>query len=152
MRGLLFLIACLASGQGGAEIYRWVDSSGQVHFGERPMADDAQRIELPADNRGPGPAVPSDAARRARQQRMLEAFEYDRERKTQQEAEAAQRARRLAAECERARRYWRQLNFPGPIYKTDDNGQRRYLDDAERAAEKDRLRPMYRKVCGEPAE
>ena len=152
MRVFVFLIACVANVPAVAEIYRWVDSNGQVHFGERPMTDDAQRIEVPSHDREPQAAAPNEAARRARQRRMLEAFEYERAREAEQEARAAQRASRRAEQCDQARQYWRRLNHPGPIYEVDDQGRRRYLDEAQRKAEQDRARPMYREVCGESPE
>lgn len=152
MRLLLLCCACLISGPVAAEIYRWVDANGLVHFGERPMTDDAHRIEVPSQDREPQAAAPNEAARRARQRRLLEAFEYEREREAEQEARAAQRASRRAERCDQARQYWRRLNHPGPIYEVDDQGRRRYLDEAERKAEQDRVRPMYREVCGESPE
>jgi len=45
----MFLFAVLqgASGDGRAEVYRWVDENGGVHYGERPGAPrDAQRLDI----------------------------------------------------------------------------------------------------------
>jgi len=51
----------LAVGSGGAaaqtEVYRWKDSSGKVHFGDRPDAGDARgarRVVVPAPNLADG--------------------------------------------------------------------------------------------------
>ncbi len=47
MRPLLsaVLIMLVLPGVAGAEIYRWVDAQGRVHFGERPL-EGAQRLEV----------------------------------------------------------------------------------------------------------
>ena len=45
MRSLLPLILILAL-PAQAEIYRWVDEQGKVHFGDAPTRDDAQKVEV----------------------------------------------------------------------------------------------------------
>lgn len=149
MRGLLVFILLLATGVVAAEIFRWTDDTGQVHYGERPPDDRAQRLAIPGSRSAAPGAVPDETQRRARQQRLLEAFEYERERKATRQAQDAEQARQRAVRCERLRRHWRRLSYAGPIYSAGEDGERRYLDDAERAAQKDRLRPAYQRACGE---
>lgn len=130
-----------------AEVYRWTDDNGQVHFSQRPPPRDAERLDVPGG--APGPAAdPEAAARRARQQRLLETYEYERGRREQQDAEAAEARERDARRCREVQRRWRLLAHPGPVYFKDADGDRDYLDDARRAAEQDRLRPLYRRYCG----
>jgi hypothetical protein len=144
----ILIVLCLASGPALAEIYRWVDSAGQVHYGERPPTQDAERVRLPSSPGTGARDAPSESERRARQQRLLESYEYERARKAERQAAEARRQRELAAQCDRLRRYWQTLAFAGPVYVEDDGGQRRYLDDAERAAEQARLRPAMERACG----
>jgi len=145
----LLILLALPSAPVVAEVYKWTDEAGRVHYGERLPPEGAQRMALPED--GPSAAAPAadDAQRRARQQRLLESFSYERERKKQQQARTAEEARKRALACEQLRRSWRRLNFPAPVYFRQEDGERRYLDDSERAAELDRLRPAYRQACGE---
>ena len=132
-----------------AEIYRWIDENGRVHYGERPPHDTAERVQLP---REATPTVTAPAAdeteRRVRQRRMLDAFSHEREQKKAQRAREEKARQRLAQDCERIKRRWKELNYGGPIYYEQPDGGRRYVDDAERAAELDALRPAYRKACG----
>lgn len=144
---VFFGLAWLASAQ--AEIYRWTDDMGRVHYGERPPGRDAVRLELPESRSEPANVTAGETERRERQRRMLEAFEYERGRKAEQAAREADQRRRRQAACERLRAQWRRLSYPGPIYFSEDGGGRRYLDDAQRAAEKDRLRPFYQQACGD---
>lgn len=149
MRGILVLIVSLVTVPAFGEIYRWTDADGRVHYGERPPGDNATRIDVTGPHGGSADTAPTEAARRERQRRLLESFEYERAREAEREAEAAERARQRDAQCERLRQHWGRLNHPGPLYETDGEGGRRYLDDDERAAQKSRLRPVYRQVCGE---
>lgn len=133
-----------------AEIYRWTDGAGRVHYGERPPPGDAERIELRSEHARPGTAAMagSEAERRARRQRLLDAYAYEREQKRERAAEAAQEDARRAAACNDLKRRWRRLNHPGPVYLLGEDGQRAYLDDDARAAELERMRPAYRQACG----
>ena len=149
MKWLLYpIVLLLAHPAVAAEVYRWTDEQGRVHYGERPPAQGAERLDLPATG---SPSTTPDASateRRARQQRLLDAYAYERERKQAAQAEAAAREQELAQECARLQRYWRRLSFSGPIYIKGDAGERRYLSDQQRAAEIERLRPAYRAACG----
>lgn len=42
----LFILLLILPGLAAAEIYRWVDEDGVVHYGDRPPGD-AERVELP---------------------------------------------------------------------------------------------------------
>lgn len=131
-----------------ADIYRWKDETGQVHYGQRPPPAGADKLEL--EQRPATRAVPdSQAARRARQQRLLEAFAYEREQKRAAAERAARDNRRSAADCRRLQRRWRLLSHPGPVYLANDDGGRDYLSDERRAAAKTDIRPAYLRACGE---
>ena len=144
---LLMLLA--ASPAGAAEVYRWTDQDGQVHYGQRPPpVEGARRMDLP-DATADG--VAEDAVlkqRRDDQRRLLESFEYERGRKQDGlYREAEQRARALAR-CRELQRYWRRLGHPGPIYIKREDGEREFLSDQQRDAEKARVRPVYVQACG----
>jgi hypothetical protein len=145
---ILLLAACLFhAASTGAEVYRWTDANGQVHYGERPPPEGARRLDLPPA----GAAVDTDpdmAGRRDRQQRLLESYEYER---TQRQADAARAAEERADDAERCRaleRRWRELSHGGPVYFTGPDGSRDYLTEARRASEKEKMRPAFRRFCG----
>lgn len=141
--------AVVLSTAAAAEVYRWTDAKGQVHYGQRPPhGQDARRMELPAGNAAPG-GEPDAAARREHRQRVLDDFEYRRQRKREEAARLEQQQAEKAAECQRLQRQWRRLTHAGPIYYRRPGGEREYIDDREREAQKDALRPRYRDACGE---
>jgi len=146
---LVLVLAVLGFVEAQADIYRWTDESGRVHYGERPPHDEARRMDLPASGKSDAASTATDAQRRARQRRLLESYDYEREKKREQQAKDAEQARELAQQCERLKRRWRRFNHPWPIYFKEDDGARRYLDDGERAVELEKMRPAYRKACGE---
>jgi len=43
----LLLLLCIVAGTGSAEIYRWVDSAGKVHFSDQPSEEHrSESLEL----------------------------------------------------------------------------------------------------------
>ncbi len=147
-RTLLLLVSLGVATAASAEVYRWTDANGRVHYGERPPVG-AERIELPRQSPPPAMPTPSDSERRERQRRMLDAFAHKREQKRQRAERDAKARRERARECERIKRHWRQWTHPGPIYTEQPDGGRSYIDEAGRQAELERLRPAYRDACGE---
>ncbi|MCB1725039.1 MAG: DUF4124 domain-containing protein [Chromatiaceae bacterium] len=146
------LLACLGTGVTAVagEVYRWTDAGGQVHFEQGPPRDrDAQRLDMHESRPRAERTDPPLAERRDRQQRLLESFEYERDRKRAAALRERSRQNRNAGYCDELRLQWRRLNHPGPIFHTRADGGRDYLSDAQREGEKDKLRPAYREACGE---
>lgn len=149
MRLLLMLMAFLPSvSVFAAEVYRWTDANGQVHFSQRPPAADAEKIELPDSGSTGAPVDQTAAERRDRQRRVLESYEYEREQKKRAAAKAEQEDRDRAAKCADLERSWRSLSHGGPIYYRGENGERDYLSEQQRTAEKEELRAYYQRYCG----
>jgi hypothetical protein len=92
----MFAIALAAlAAVAAAEVHRWTDAEGRVHYGDRPPAG-SQSVPV-TTGASPSQPVPSDAERLERQQRMLDAYRQEREEKQQAEA------RHKAEEAERER-------------------------------------------------
>ena len=142
------LALMLLSTAESAEIYRWTDDNGQVHFSQRPPPREAQRLQLPGS--GPGqPAADTDLMRRReRERRLLESYEYERTQKKARQVRDANARQEAAGRCSRLQLYWRRLSHPGPVYIRRDGGEREYLSDAQREAEQARIRPAYEQACG----
>ena len=142
------LALMLLSTAESAEVYRWTDDNGQVHFSQRPPAQEAQRLQLPES--GPGqPAADADLMRRReRERRLLESYEHERTQKRTRQARELNARQEAAERCSRLQVYWRRLSHPGPLYIRRDDGEREYLSDAQREAERARIRPSYVQACG----
>ena len=91
MRALWFCVALMPV-LAQADIYRWTDAQGKVHFSATPPAG-AQRVEVRPQ------VVERDAATRQREQRTQEYFDARREERTAAAERAGQRQAALAEEC-----------------------------------------------------
>ena len=145
---LLFTGLALVAPGMATQVFRWTGEDGQVHYGQRPPPQGAHRIELGPSAPGAGRIDPETEQRLGRQRRVLDAYAYEREQKQTRAERAAEEQRQTAARCQELQRYWQQLSFPGPLYVSRDDGQRDYLSDKQRAAQKAELRPAYVQACG----
>ena len=139
MRTLLFLLMLPALAS--AQIYRWTDEHGQVHFSEKPQAPSAEQVEVRPQ------VVERDAATRAREER-LEKLHSARRAEQQQ---AAEKSAKLRAEqeqqCSHLRKRLAQLEEGGRLYRRGVDGSTEYVSDAEVVATRDQLRGQVAAAC-----
>lgn len=129
-----------------AEVYRWVDENGKVHFGDRPPRGvETESLDLP-EAAGSTPA-PTEAERRAKTRRLLDAWEEERRIKKERKAEAAADKAKRKRRCSRARNELRDLQQGALFYELDQQGERRYLSDAELEQEKQKWREAIEYWC-----
>jgi hypothetical protein len=129
---LLFFCALAFSAHAHAELYKWTDAQGKVHYTDQPPTVDVEVIKGTAAGQTDttNRAVQSlDAQDQAYKKRLQEAEEA--RAKAEKEAEAA-RIRR--DNCERARNNLATLQNRPRVYTTDAGGQRTYMSDTARAA------------------
>lgn len=139
MRRLL-LIASLLPALAGAEIYRWIDAQGQVHFGQRPVSG-AERVEVKPQ------VVERDAdtrEREARSERYYQARQAERE---QAAATAAQQRQERDGECRELRQRLAQLPDGYRYYREGANGERIYYSDEELDAARRQVRERIAERC-----
>lgn len=113
-----------------AELYRWVDERGQTHFSDRPA--DSQPHEIGV--RPSAAASQQPHQRMDKTRRLLNAFQVERQQQREQQAKQKQQAEERRRNCLQARDNLRQYSESGSIYRLDDNGNRVYLSEQERAA------------------
>lgn len=127
-----------------AEIYKWTDAQGRVHFGDKPKnGQKAQEVEV--KDYLPG----SDAQTREiteRGQRLMNAGADAKRQVEAKEAEAVASAEQdRARQCKEAKAYLRAVS--GPVIFTDDLGQPIKVTEKERVAEQKRMLKWYDENC-----
>lgn len=147
-RLFLLLIVLPAALPAGAEIYKWTDEQGRVHYGDRKekAAGEVEQLEETAPATRP---AESDEARRRKEKRrrLLEVMEEDRRRKQEEKAEAERARRQAEARCKRFRKRLQTTWNAQYLYRKGDDGERQVLSDAERAEETKRLEAAVEKWC-----
>lgn len=129
MRGAVALLALAAAVAVQAQVYRWVDEQGKVHYGERPPGGaKASPVE---DRIATPPGTVKPKADTAQQERDFQRRQMEREQKEAREQRSAEKSKQA---CERERSRLATLRSARRVTAgVDDKGDRRYLSDAERA-------------------
>jgi len=110
------------------QIYRWVDEAGQMHYGDRPVDDRAREVTVT-----PPPPVdqPGQERRLEAQRKLLKVLDEERQQQREAEAKAEQRREKRERRCRRAKAELVDYGRGGAMYELGEDGQRRFLSDAE---------------------
>jgi hypothetical protein len=161
MLRILILCVTLAFAAGAsAQMYRWVDKDGRVHYtatpppagtasrtlqapaaSPPPASDDAAKDAGAKDAR-PGPLTPAEQEQEFRK-RQIEA-----QKAAEKAAQAAKASETKQANCTRAREALATFESGQRIARTNAQGERYYLDDASRARETEAARQAVQDWCG----
>ena len=133
----LLLLPALAC----AEIYRWTDAQGRVHFSEKPGAAGAEQVEVKPQ------VVERDQATREREERSQKYFDARRDEQAQAEMRAASARAERSKECGELRRQLQQIERNGRYFTTDASGERSYISDEELDAARSRLSSRIATRC-----
>ncbi len=131
LQHLLLLMVMLLTTGASAGIYRWVDESGQVHFGARPPVEVSDSNEVVIRNQAPA-TEPEPVDRKQARDRYLE--QRQRERSEKREAAVKQRQEKAQREkrCRYARNLLQEYQDHGVLYDRLPNNEKRYLTNQER--------------------
>ena len=144
LRWLSIVLICLvASAPTVASVYKWIDGSGQVHYGEPPPHDDARELKVPT-------APTPDAAheqRRQQQQKLLRAYEEERAIQRREEEQAQRPEAEREFQCRRARANIENARNSSALYAREGSGEKQFLCKAERHHYEARLEAEVQRYC-----
>lgn len=129
---LLFLLCVLTSFGVNAEIYKWTDEYGQVHYGDKPAKEQSQVIDIPHQKERSKEQIELDQQRLENMKRWSGARQKERELKFQQETRLKQEKEIERQKCDQLKDELRDKERGGIVwYDLDEKGERRYLSDDE---------------------
>ncbi len=133
MKRLLILSLLLASAPASAEIVKWVDSQGKVHYGDQPPASakNPQPMNIKNQPGTPGgTGAQKSVAEQEQEFRKRRMETDDAEKKAAEEKAQADAAKQ---NCAAARSNLKTLQDGVRLTRYNEQGERVFLDDAERA-------------------
>lgn len=140
----LFTLLLLLPISAGAEVYKWVDEQGRVHYGDKPASNSAQPLDI---ERAPAAPDPRREQRREKRDRLLQQFADERAAARRDAEEQARQKAARERRCEQARqRLWR-YEHSQYLYEETASGERRILDDSERTRQQQQLRDHIATEC-----
>jgi hypothetical protein len=147
MRVTVMLLVSVMAGSAGAEIYKWVDEDGNVHYSQRqpPKESQPQTTEIVDLKTGGG----SDDARKALDKDIQRADKLRTERlkhQADQQQAAAEQAERKRG-CDSARARLQSLEESQRIFHIDEQGNRVRVGEEQRQADMAEAREQIAEYC-----
>ena len=133
-----------------AEVYKWTDEYGQVHYSDTPPSEETPGYQLrPSGSAGNTSTQESltDAERRARQKKLSNSLETDRREKEQADARRKEQQAKREHNCKVARKEASASKRANLIYDYDQQGNRVYYSEAKKQRYLESLRAEVRKWC-----
>jgi len=140
------LAVIVANSAFAGDIYKWTDAEGNIHYGDRPVGEQPERV-----------AIVSQPTDPARIQAAAQARVESRTAKADAAAEAAAagpspedlqaEADERAARCTTVKAQMQQLVTSRRVYREDANGERVYLDESETLAARERVENQIAEFC-----
>lgn len=127
-----------------AEIYKWLDEKGNVHYGDKPVAN-SEQIVIPEQTNVQ--SRPGKEEREERRKRLLEAFAEDRADKKEQQAKQQKQKQKLNRQCVIARDKLKTYQKSRRLYDLDEQGERMILSDNARQQAVAQLAADINKYC-----
>jgi outer membrane biosynthesis protein TonB len=141
-RFVAFAILALAAPAAMAQLYKWVDKDGRVHYSDQPPpSQESKQIAVPTAPSAPAPksavAKEKDLERVRAEEKEKEKVAADKERKAAIDAE----------NCKNARNYLRTVTSGGRIATYNDKGEPELLDDKQIEIEKAKAQKAVDEAC-----
>lgn len=145
-KALALLLAALLALPATAELYRWTDEDGKVHYSDRKPAPDGEetKVEDIGDQLTP---VNIDESHKQRQalNRVFAEDKTGARTQRQQNRQQQARERERQAQCRKARRYLRDIS--GPVAFVDKDGKDLKVSERERREHQAEMEALIRKHC-----
>ena len=143
MKQLFMILMFLYSITGYAEIYKWIDEQGKVHYGDKAV-EDSKEIDVNISNRG---HLKVNESREKKRRKLLKAFDDDRQRENKEKAKKKKKKKKLKRNCAISKDRLRVYERASSLYDIDKNGNKVVLSNKEREKTLTELRKSINKHC-----
>ncbi len=128
------------------EIYKWTDADGDVHYGDRPIGTDVERLDMISSSTDNDAIQASIEARHDREAARSDA-RSKRNEADQAAADAKAEAAQRDVKCQESRSQMQTYLQSRRLYKQDDAGERVYLDEDQTMQARADAQEMIQKYC-----
>ena len=123
MNKLLLGLLLIASVSTHAEVYRWTDANGKVHFGDKKAGASAENITEKVSKTNVDTST-------AEHQKLESIFRKENDADREYKQQQAQPNQELVRQCAEAKRYLNTIN--GRVYFVDKDGKEMKVTEEER--------------------
>ncbi|GAB4351683.1 MAG: hypothetical protein Kow006_15810 [Gammaproteobacteria bacterium] len=145
----LLLLALVGATAASADIYRWKDNNGQIHYTQTPPPPGNKDRGTVIRTTGPATGAQEQARERSSAiQQRLQSFRENRAKQRQEEEKQKADADRRARNCEAAKSNLAKLENRRQRRLLGKDGQVTVLTEAERQKRMEEARKQIRENCG----
>ncbi len=124
-------LLCTTTAALAGKVYKWTDSEGNIHYGEKPPSTQAKEIDIHKTPPSSHNAPPAASSSLQETTKLLETLRKEREQKAEKKAAAEKERKTREANCSYSKRRLASYRIGGRIYEIDDQGERSYLSDSD---------------------
>ena len=128
------------------DIYKWTDEDGNLHFGDKPIGEQPERLAIQSKPTDPAKIQAMAQARSQSAAKAAEeaaAAEPEGPSPEELRAEAAERSQK----CATYRAQLQQYVTSRRLYREDESGERVYLDEGEMLAAREQVENRVDEFC-----
>jgi len=140
---ILLMLLSASSTTFAGKIYKWTDSDGKVHYGERPPSGKSKQMRIPSSTPYRATSAPKSGNKTEAANKFLDSIATERKEQKESAEKSAQEKEIANKNCSNARRRVASLKQGGRRFTVDEQGERTYLDEA---ATQNRLKEAQVKV------
>jgi len=149
LRIAFWVLLSLVSMSASAQLYKWVDADGKVHYSDRPPPASAKQEQKLNIRNAPVPPPAAEESAATAKSYTEQELEFRKRKVEQEEAQkkAAAEAETDRQNCARAQEKLRLYQEGGRVYTIDAQGERQYLGDESRERGIVQAREEVAKYC-----
>jgi len=126
-----------------AEIYKWVDEQGVIHYGDKPV-NNSKEMEVNISKQG---NIKINNKREQKRQKLLESYADDQQREEKEKEKLKKKKKKLERSCVQSKDMLRQYERARSLYNLNKEGERVTISSEERLRKTDSLRNKINKYC-----
>jgi len=126
-----------------AEIYKWVDEQGRVHYGDKEITN-AKALDLDTTKKG---HINTGSSREEKRRKLLDAMQEDKEREQTEQKKNRDKKKKHDRSCVVAKHQLSQFERASYLYDLDKDGNKVITSNEDRDKRTSQLRKKIQKHC-----
>jgi len=126
-----------------AEIYKWVDEQGRVHYSDKEITN-SEALDLDTAKKG---HINTGASREEKRRNLLDAMQEDKERQQKEQEKTREQKKKHDRSCVLAKHRLAQFERASYLYDLDKDGNKVITSNEDRSKKTAQLRKKIQKHC-----
>ena len=141
----IIVLMLLAVPVANAGIYKWTDSDGNIHFGDRPVeSNEATELNITINKKT---GITNSSGNKKDREYLLKKIEDDKEDDAEKREKKKALNKKRKKICNAYKRNYQSHIQSNKSYMMSPDGERTYLSDQQRTARKKKLSRGIKKYC-----